>query len=65
MIAGLDLVFTSMKACIALPVELSSAFEMLEDVIEASNSAILILNDLLDYESMDAGILSFPMQFSV
>jgi len=54
-IAGLDLVLTNVKSCIELPAELSSVIGMLEDIFEASNTAILILNDLLDYESMDAG----------
>jgi hypothetical protein len=54
-IAGLDLVLANVKTCMVLPAELTSVIGMLDDIFEASNTAVLILNDLLDYESMDAG----------
>jgi len=61
-IAGLELVLANMKTCIEMPAELSSVIGMLDDIFEASNTAVLILNDLLDYESMDAGksLSSYP-----
>jgi len=59
-IAGLDLVLANVKTCMVLPAELTSVIGMLDDIFEASNTAVLILNDLLDYESMDAG--SFQLE---
>ena len=34
---------------------LESIVEMLEDIFSSSESAIYILNDLLEYEKLDAG----------
>ena len=36
-----------------------SIVELLEDIISSSDSSIEILNELLDYEHMDAGTLYF------
>lgn len=36
-----------------------SIVELLEDIISSSDSSIEILNELLDYEHMDAGMLYF------
>lgn len=52
--AGLDLLLVDLKKC---EVSVSDRFlELVEDIFAASDSAITILNDLLNYEHMDSGV---------
>lgn len=51
--AGLDLLVTDMKSeVLAAP---SRLMELIEDVFSASESALSILDDLLQYENIEAG----------
>lgn len=66
--AGLDIMrdelrqmHSSQKACVVLnssnevTEQIGGLLELVDDIFTASDSAINILNDLLDYEHMDAG----------
>jgi len=54
--AGLDLL---KEEAMRIEGDVGKAFtELMEDIIEASEIAINILNDLLNYENIDAGNLS-------
>lgn len=60
--AGLDLLLGDMKSVAEwTPAAVRSMIGVAEDMFSASDSAINILNDLLQYEHMDAGALSSPI----
>ena len=54
--AGLDILLGELRlGMLWTSATLEAATELVEDIFSASDSAILILNDLLHYEHMDAG----------
>ena len=52
--AGLDILLDELREGGVM--DIHKMVELLEDIFSASESAIHILNDLLEYEHLDAGI---------
>ena len=52
--AGLDLLRSELQSVAALS---RNTLELVEDIFTSSESAINILNDLLSYEYIDAGLI--------
>lgn len=62
--AGLELVLMDLKrADEELGDRLRDAVELVEDIFAASDSAITILNDLLNYEHLDSGNFKLDMSY--
>ena len=55
--AGLDILRAELKNESLVLASVRDAVELVEDIFTSSESAINILNDLLNYEHLDAGIL--------
>jgi len=53
--AGADLLLSELKQDITAPPNIEKIVEQLEDIFQASESAVNFLNDLLNYEHIDAG----------
>ena len=53
--AGLDILKSEVKTDHTVLPGVNNALEMLEDIYSASESAVSILNDLLQYEHLNAG----------
>jgi len=61
--AGLDLLRTELKQMLVHISSMDDTMELLEDIFAASGSAISILNDLLNYEHIDAGTFKLEMDY--
>ena len=55
--AGLDILRSEVRNLPAAAIQAAVRFmsDLLEDIFSSSETAILILNDLLQYENLDAG----------
>jgi len=51
----LDLLRTELKQLLVISTTIGDTIDLVEDIFAASGSAISILNDLLNYEHIDAG----------
>mmetsp|Transcript_7422 Transcript_7422/g.11064 ORF Transcript_7422/g.11064 Transcript_7422/m.11064 type:complete len:551 (-) Transcript_7422:274-1926(-) len=61
--AGLDLLRTELKEMLMHVTAIGDTMELVEDIFAASGSAISILNDLLNYEHIDAGTFKLDMKY--
>ena len=61
--AGLDLLRSELSICPVMAPAITDLMELVEDMFSASESAINILNDLLNYENLDAGSTPIALQF--
>ena len=59
--AGLDILLSEMRSALMS----ADTIELVEDIFSASESAIYILNDLLEYEHLDAGDTEITHSFSI
>ena len=59
--AGLDILLEDLRSFqqVEIAAAMKAVIELAEDIYSASESAIHILNDLLEYEHLDAGVLIF------
>jgi signal transduction histidine kinase len=56
--AGLDILLSEMRSALMS----AEIIELIEDIFSASESAIYILNDLLEYEHLDAGTINVTLK---
>mmetsp|Transcript_9907 Transcript_9907/g.13587 ORF Transcript_9907/g.13587 Transcript_9907/m.13587 type:complete len:940 (-) Transcript_9907:315-3134(-) len=61
--AGLDLLRSELSVCPVMAPAITDLMELVEDMFSASESAINILNDLLNYENLDAGTFNLDMSW--
>lgn len=59
--AGLDILLGELR--VLQSICNTTILELVEDIFSASESAISILNDLLEYEHLDAGEWLFPLHY--